>query len=151
MILFHLLSSHSTSLFIFFSKSSLCVLCFLSTHSRLSPTSTLKGMIFISCLFPSITALLLCLPGPVYGSASLVFRFPFPYSFLPELLAWVGVFLGFPPPPLFPDLTWWRSSSSEHGSQSSRARRGWGSNGGHPWRSKPTSKAYKKHVQSFRS
>ena len=54
-------------------------------------------MIFLSCLFPPIIALLLCLSGPVYASASLVFPFSFPYSFLPELLAWVGVFLGFPP------------------------------------------------------
>ena len=46
---------------------------------------------------------------------------------------------------------WWRSSSSGHRGQSSRARRGWGSNGGRPWRWKPTSKAYKKHVQSLRS
>ena len=46
---------------------------------------------------------------------------------------------------------WWRSNSSGHGGQSSRARRGWGSNRRRPWRSKPTSKAYKEHVQSFRS
>ena len=44
-----------------------------------------------------------------------------------------------------------RSRSREHGGQSTRSRRGRGTNGGHPWRSKPTSKAYKKHVQSFRS
>ena len=46
---------------------------------------------------------------------------------------------------------WWRSRSREHGGQSTRSRRGRGTNGGRPWRSKPTSKAYKKHVQSFRS
>ena len=46
---------------------------------------------------------------------------------------------------------WWRSNPREHGGHSSCSRRGGGTNGGRPWRSKSTSKDYKKHVQSLGS
>ena len=52
-------------------------------------------MIFLYCLFSPITVLISYLPGPAYASVFLVFPFPFLYSFLLELLAWAGVFLGF--------------------------------------------------------